>query len=238
MRRAGAAAAAFVLASVYVEHVLQLHGGSFLTLDLSDPTRLGAALAWYAAAAAGAALFSAPALALLGARRQGRSLAGRHLAAAAAGAWRLWLAGLIYGFATALGALLFLFPGLFLSVAWVLYGPAAVLGEAGPVRALTLSYRAVRRRWARVVALIAGPFIWYGVVYVVGVVPALHAALEGVSHAVASGRAVSQAGLMHAMTAYGAPAWFRWGVMPVLFASARLYLFAAVVTAWDELSER
>lgn len=237
LRRAGPAAAGLVLASVYVEHLLQLHTPSVLGLDLSDPARVGEALAWYAIAAAAAALFAAPALALLGARRSGRVPDAETLVGAAAGAWRLWLAGLAYAVGTTLGALLLLLPGLFLSIAWVLYGPAAVLAGAGPVRALALSYRRVRRGWTRVVALIAGPFICYGIVYVIGVVPALHAALGYAYGAASAGHAVSQTGLTHVISTYAPPFWFRWGVMPVLYASARLYLFAAVVAAWQELAE-
>lgn len=234
LRRAGPAAAALALASVYIEHLLQLRAGSVLSLDLASMSSMSRALAWQAAAAAGAALFSAPVIALLGGKLNGRPVTAERLAAAAAGAWRLWLAGLLYVLGTVVGALFLLFPGLLLSVAWVLYGPAVVLAGAGPVRALGLSYRRVRRNWARVVALIAGPFICYGVVYAVGALPSLNAALASAIQA--AGHPDSQSALMHTVSTYAAPAWFRWGLMPVLFAFVRLYLFAAVVVAWDKLA--
>lgn len=237
MRRAGPVTALLVLVSVYVGKLLQSGAAGWPSLDLEHFPQLGEMLAWYAVGTAGAALFCAPAIALLAGRFRDRPAEVQPWLAAA-GAWRLWLAGLIYAFGTAVGAVLLLFPGLFLSVAWVLYAPATVLDGAGPIQALRSSLQRARRDWARLVALIAGPYIVYGIVYAVGLAPQLIAGVHYEMGIVMAGGAVSTAGLQRFMSGYVAPRWFRWGLMPVLFAGARLYLFSAVVAAWYALSEQ
>jgi len=233
--RAGWPGAALALASVYVQSALAPAGG-LLALDLSRARPLAESFAWYALGAAAAALFIAPLVARLAALSRGRTPGVNDYAGAVAGAWRLWLAGVIYSLGTAAGAVLLVFPGLFLSVAWVLYAPAAVVGGAAPLAALRGSFARARRGWGRLVALIAGPYIVYGVVYAIGIAPTLFTAMRFVGRAAERGSA-STPGLEHFLAVHAAPVWWVWGVLPALSAGARLYLRSAVVTAWFELGD-
>lgn len=205
-----------------------------------DAWGFAAGAGWYALQAGVAAPFLAVLVVLLAARVRGERPRAVRLAGAAAGAWRLWIAGLVYALAVAVGLVCLLVPGVLISIALVLYAPAAVLGGTGPLRALVLGYARARRDWGAIARAIAGPYVFYGVVIAVSVGPGVLAAARLLAQALsasAQGTALpGLAPLAHAVFVAPAPAWFAWGVMPVLSACAQLYLFAGVTSAWLALA--
>ncbi|MGH8428071.1 MAG: hypothetical protein ACRES7_08840 [Gammaproteobacteria bacterium] len=238
---AGLPVAAMSLAAVLVQRIPDPHGiGTPLGADLST---LGPSLGWYVLKAGLSACLLAPLIAALAARVGDKPMPLRELFAAAAGAWRLWLAGLFYDLGVALGLILLLIPGVLLSVAWVLYAPAAVLGRAGPFAALSLSLERGRRDWTELLRRIAGPYIFYGVVYALSALPGLLAVLRYLGRTFAATSAAvtpsvpTSAELAHAYLSAPVPAWFGWGLMPLLFAAAQLYLLAALTGAWLALGK-
>ncbi len=232
--RAGPVAIMLALGAVYAQRIVQFIAGSLGGFNLVDPNEFGRSVAWYALSAAAAALFSAPLVVLLAGRCRGASPGATHYVTAVAGAWRLWSAGVLYVFGSLLGTLFFLLPGIFLSIAWAMYVPATVLDSAGPVRALSKSFHRARRGWTRLLRYIAGPYLLYGVIYAISAIPVVVAVVRYLFR-VGAGASSSIPGLAHHLAAHLAPDWFIWGVMPMLFAAARLYLFAALVAAWYAL---
>jgi hypothetical protein len=233
----GLPVAAMSLAAVLVQRIPGPHGiGTPLNADLST---LGPSLGWYALKAGVSACLLAPLIVALAARAAGKPVPLHELSAAAAGAWRLWFAGLFYDLGIALGLILLLIPGVLLSLAWVMYAPAA-----GPFAALSLSLERGRRNWAELLRRIAGPYIVYGVVYALSALPGLSAVLRYLGRTFAASSAAfapavpASAEIAHAYLSAPVPVWFDWGLMPLLFAAAQLYLLAAVTGAWLTLGEK
>ncbi|HET6724652.1 MAG TPA: hypothetical protein VFH85_01430 [Gammaproteobacteria bacterium] len=73
----------------------------------------------------------------------------------------LALAGLLYNIAVAIGLILFVLPGLFLSVTLLLFPFPVVLSGAGPLRALELSYSWIAGRFWRISGAISVAFMAY-----------------------------------------------------------------------------
>ncbi len=203
--------------------------------DFMTATAIFPALGWYVLDLIGASILLAPVIAMMGEcivdGRRPRRIPWRALAAG----WRLGLAALIYNIGVGLGLLLFLVPGVLLSLAWVLYGPAVVWAEAGPVSALGLAYARARRDWAGLLRRIAGPYAFYGVVYVIGALPVVWSLFRSLSGGGVAAMAARPDVLVHLASPPAEPAWFAWGLMPLLLALAQWYLLAGVTGAWFAL---
>lgn len=204
--------------------------------DFMTASSVFPALGWYVLDLILASVLLAPVIAMMGECIAGGQRPRRIPWRALAAGWRLGLATLIYNIGVGLGLLLFLVPGVLISLAWALYGPAVVWGGAGPVPALGLAYARARRDWAVFLRRIAGPYAFYGAVYAIGALPVVW----GLFGNLASGGVVAMTAtpdvLVRLLSPPAVSAWFTWGLMPLLLAVAQWYLLAGVTGAWFALA--
>ena len=83
----------------------------------------------------------------------------------------LLVMAVVSGVLLALGYTFFVFPGVFLTVAWCAAGPALMFEKVAPLKALSRSAQLVRGYWWMVFAALAiALVIWLGISYLVDVV--------------------------------------------------------------------